>query len=106
MAHTTRSIATSEGSHRSTPSSSPDEQRTRIADFRGKPVLLNLWATWCAPCVKELPSARRAGRAARRQRVHGAGGEPGYGAGEGRALRCRASASDAARSPTPIPTWG
>ena len=26
-----------------------------IADFKGKPVLLNLWASWCAPCVKELP---------------------------------------------------
>ena len=27
-----------------------------LADFKGKPVLLNLWATWCQPCVKEMPS--------------------------------------------------
>ena len=36
-----------------------------IADFKGKPVLLNLWASWCAPCVKELPmldSLNSAGR--------------------------------------------
>ncbi|MBB4845293.1 thiol-disulfide isomerase/thioredoxin [Paucibacter oligotrophus] len=26
-----------------------------MADFRGKPLLLNFWATWCPPCVKELP---------------------------------------------------
>jgi thiol-disulfide isomerase/thioredoxin len=27
-----------------------------LAEFAGHPVLLNLWATWCAPCVAELPS--------------------------------------------------
>ena len=26
-----------------------------LADFKGKPILLNFWATWCAPCKEELP---------------------------------------------------
>lgn len=34
----------------------PSGGSTTLADFRGKPVLLNLWATWCAPCVKEMPT--------------------------------------------------
>ena len=27
-----------------------------LADFKGQVVLLNLWATWCTPCLKELPT--------------------------------------------------
>jgi len=31
----------------------------RLADFRGQNVLLNLWATWCVPCRKEMPALDR-----------------------------------------------
>jgi thiol-disulfide isomerase/thioredoxin len=37
----------------------PDGGPVTLADFRGKPVLLNLWATWCAPCVAEMPTLDR-----------------------------------------------
>jgi thiol-disulfide isomerase/thioredoxin len=34
----------------------PDNKPMTIADLKGKTVLLNLWATWCAPCRKEMPA--------------------------------------------------
>lgn len=34
----------------------PDGNEAKLEAFRGKYILLNFWATWCAPCVKELPS--------------------------------------------------
>ena len=37
----------------------PDGKPVTLAAFKGKPVLVNLWATWCAPCVKELPTLDR-----------------------------------------------
>jgi thiol-disulfide isomerase/thioredoxin len=32
------------------------DQPARLVDAKGKPLLVNIWATWCAPCVKELPT--------------------------------------------------
>lgn len=37
----------------------PSGHEASLAQFSGKPLLVNLWATWCAPCVKELPTLDR-----------------------------------------------
>jgi len=37
----------------------PDGNRASLADFSGKLVVLNLWATWCAPCLREMPALDR-----------------------------------------------
>lgn len=40
-----------------------DGRETTLAAFKGKTVVVNLWATWCPPCVKEMPSLDRLSKA-------------------------------------------
>jgi peroxiredoxin len=37
-----------------------DGESVRLADFRGRPVIMNFWASWCAPCKLEMPELQAA----------------------------------------------
>jgi thiol-disulfide isomerase/thioredoxin len=38
--------------------SGPNEERVKLSDFRGRPVLINFWATWCTSCLSEMPEIK------------------------------------------------
>lgn len=40
----------------------PEGDPLVMADFRGRPLVINFWATWCVPCVRELPALQRFAR--------------------------------------------
>jgi len=42
----------------------------RIADYHGEALVLNVWATWCEPCRRELPSLNRASRRLASEGIH------------------------------------
>ena len=42
-----------------------DNQKVSLSDFRGKVVLVNFWASWCLPCIEEMPSVKRLAQAMR-----------------------------------------
>jgi thiol-disulfide isomerase/thioredoxin len=46
-----------------------DGGKLTLADFKGRPILLNLWATWCVPCRVEMPTL---------DRLQAAKGGPGF----------------------------
>lgn len=36
-----------------------DGKTYKLSDFRGKPVLVNFWGSWCDPCIREMPAIER-----------------------------------------------
>jgi len=63
-------------SHKGTPApaalfKNPDGGDTDLTKFKGVSVLVNLWASWCAPCIKELPTLNALSKQHRKDGVLG-----------------------------------
>ncbi len=60
-------------------------QEKTVSDFAGQGLVLNLWATWCAPCVAEMPALEKMAAALAGERIavlplsSDRGGKPGSG---------------------------
>lgn len=45
-----------------------DGKQHALTDYRGKVIVINFWATWCGPCVKEMPSLQNLARSFKGER--------------------------------------
>ena len=50
------SLAAAGAPEPATPFLDPQGHETHLSDLKGQVLVVNLWATWCAPCVKEMPT--------------------------------------------------
>ena len=60
----TQDVKGADRSHKGEPAptvkfKNPDGEEFDLGKFKGTPVLVNLWASWCAPCIKELPTLQQ-----------------------------------------------
>jgi peroxiredoxin len=60
----------------------PDGETYRLSQWRGQPVIVNFWATWCPPCRAEMPSMQRAWEQLQNEGVQLIAINVGEGAGE------------------------
>ena len=37
-----------------------NQNKVNLTSFEGKKIVINYWATWCGPCIKEMPELKRA----------------------------------------------
>ena len=79
--------------------STPRQREKTLADYKGKVVLLNVWATWCVPCRVEMPSIEELHKRVRGEGTQGRRGERGRPGRRGDDSRVREAVRADVRDP-------